>query len=60
MGRSTPKDSYSCKGDFHQHGLGEKEKLDHDAYTSLFPSTAFPSLSADPQFAALVKLFSNL
>lgn len=60
MGRSAPKDSYSCKSDFHQHGLGEKEKLDHDAYTALFPSSAFPSLSANGQFAALVKLFSNL
>jgi len=59
MGCKAPADSAACKRDFHEHGLGEKEKLEHDAYRDIFPVEKMESLMADEQFALLWGLFRN-
>ncbi|MDP1586395.1 MAG: RloB domain-containing protein [Prosthecobacter sp.] len=59
MGRPMSGDSATCKRAFHQQGLDEKQKVDHDAYAKLFPSAQFNLLMTNSQFAALWKLFTN-
>jgi hypothetical protein len=59
MGRTISGDSAACKRDFHQHGLDEKAKLEHDAYPRIFPLDRIAEWIANPQFATLWRLFTN-
>jgi len=59
MARAVPGDSAACKRAFHEHGLGERDKLDHEAYHRLFPLSDLETLKRNPQFAELWHLFTN-
>lgn len=59
MGFPTPADTAACKREFHTHGLGEKDKLEHDAYREIFPIEKLELMNANEQFALLWRLFTN-
>jgi hypothetical protein len=59
LGRTSPSDSASCKACFHQNGLDEKAKLDHDSYERLFPIARLDEWMVNHEFARLWKTFTN-
>ena len=57
--RPVPATSAACKHTFHHFGLNASEKLDHDAYSAVFPLSRIDEFLTDPNFAALWNLFTN-
>jgi hypothetical protein len=59
LGHPKSATSAECKRRFHEVGLGEKEKMLHDAYGRLFPIEKMDHFCRHPDFARLCRLFGQ-